>query len=69
MDDRQLQLLERKVDELIQLCEQLDRENRALKSDTQDWKIERESRIEKTDTARAKVDAMIQRLRALEKDS
>ena len=68
MDDRQLQLLERKVDELIQLCEQLDRENRALKSDTQDWKIERESLIEKTDTARAKVDAMIQRLRALEKD-
>ncbi|WP_234701836.1 TIGR02449 family protein [Spongiibacter marinus] len=68
MDDRQLQVLERKVDELIQLCEQLDAENRTLKSETQNWKIEREALIEKTDTARAKVDAMIQRLRALEKE-
>ena len=51
MDDRQLQVLERKVDELIQLCEQLDAENRTLKSETQNWKIEREALIEKTDTA------------------
>lgn len=69
MDDRQLQLLERKIEELIQLCEQLDGENRALKADREHWKVEREQLIEKTDTARAKVESMIQRLRALEKEA
>lgn len=69
MDERQLRSLERKIDELIELCDQLDRENRELKSDAQNWRAEREQLIEKTDTARAKVEAMIQRLRTLEKDS
>ena len=69
MDDRQLQMLERKITELIQLCEQLDSENRALKTDSQKWKIEREQLLEKTDIARAKVESMIQRLRALEKEA
>ncbi|AKH68475.1 TIGR02449 family protein [Spongiibacter sp. IMCC21906] len=69
MDDRQLQLLERKIEELIQLCEQLDKENRSFKTEKQNWKIEREQLIEKTDTARAKVESMIQRLRALEKEA
>ncbi len=68
MDERQLQLVERKVDELIQLCDQLDRENRALKADALHWRTEREQLIEKTDMARAKVESMIQRLRTLEKD-
>lgn len=69
MDERQLRSLERKIDELIELCDQLDRENRELKADAQNWRAEREQLIEKTDTARAKVEAMIQRLRTLEKDS
>lgn len=69
MDERQLQTLERKVDELIELCKQLDRENRTLKSEAHQWKTEREQLIEKTDTARSKVEAMIQRLRALEKEA
>ncbi|QQD18055.1 TIGR02449 family protein [Spongiibacter nanhainus] len=69
MDERQLRSLERKIDELIELCDQLDRENRELKADAQNWRSEREQLIEKTDTARAKVEAMIQRLRTLEKDS
>ena len=69
MDQRQLQLLERKVDEIVQLCEQLDKENRALKADALHWRSEREQLIEKTDIARAKVESMIQRLRALEKKS
>ncbi len=69
MDDRQLQILERKINEMIELCEQLDRENRRLKADSEHWKSEREQLIEKTDTARAKVESMIQRLRALEKEA
>jgi len=69
MDERQLQLVERKVDELVQLCEQLDKENRALKADARHWRTEREQLIKKTDIARAKIESMIQRLRALEKES
>ncbi|GAB3376692.1 TIGR02449 family protein [Spongiibacter taiwanensis] len=69
MDDRQLQQLERKIEELVQLCEVLDRENRSLKAESNSWKLEREQLIEKTDIARAKVESMIQRLRALEKES
>lgn len=69
MDERQLRSLERKIDELIELCDQLDRENRDLKAEAQGWRSEREQLIEKTDTARAKVESMIQRLRTLEKDS
>ncbi len=69
MDERQLQLVERKVDELVQLCEQLDKENRVLKADARHWRTEREQLIEKTDIARTKIESMIQRLRALEKES
>lgn len=68
MDDRQLKQIESRVDELIQLCDQLDRENRSLKADARLWREEREQLIEKTDVARAKVESMIQRLRTLEKD-
>ncbi|MBB5186458.1 MAG: TIGR02449 family protein [Zhongshania sp.] len=57
------------MDELVQLCEQLDKENRALKADARHWRTEREQLIEKTDIARAKIESMIQRLRALEKES
>jgi cell division protein ZapB len=69
MDERQLQQVEGKVDELVQLCEQLDKENRALKADARHWRTEREQLIEKTDIARGKIESMIQRLRALEKES
>lgn len=69
MDEQSLNLLDRKVGELIKLCDQLDRENRAMKADAQHWKIEREQLIEKTDIARNRVESMIQRLRALEKET
>lgn len=69
MDEQSLNLLDRKVSELIKLCDQLDRENRAMKADAQHWKIEREQLIEKTDIARNRVESMIQRLRALEKET
>lgn len=69
MELQQLGQLERKIDELIQLCGELDRENRALKSEARDWHQEREGLIEKTELARGKVEAMIQRLKALEQES
>ena len=69
MDSQQLKLLERKINDLIQLCEQLDRENRVLKNTAQSWQQEREQLIQKTEIARSKVEAMIIRLKALEQET
>ena len=69
MADPQLKSLAVKINDLIQLCDQLDRENRALKSEAADWMEEREQLVEKTEVARNKVESMITRLRALEQDS
>jgi cell division protein ZapB len=69
MESQQLKLLERKINDLIQLCEQLDRENRVLKNTAQSWQQEREQLIQKTEIARSKVEAMIIRLKALEQET
>lgn len=69
MDTPHFKLLERKVSDLIQLCEQLDRENRTLKGEAHSWQQEREQLIQKTEMARTKVEAMIARLKALEQES
>ncbi|MBB3048395.1 cell division protein ZapB [Litorivivens lipolytica] len=69
MPDLSIKSVERKIDELIQLCEQLNRENQMLKTNTEAWQRERETLLEKTNIARNKVESMIQRLRALEQES
>jgi cell division protein ZapB len=68
MENQPLKLLERKVADLIHLCEQLDRENRVLKSAANGWQQEREQLVQKTEIARSKVEAMIIRLKALEQE-
>jgi cell division protein ZapB len=69
METQQFKLLERKIGDLIALCEQLDQENRTLKSAANGWQQEREQLIQKTEMARSKVEAMIIRLRAMEQES
>ena len=69
MENPQFKLLERKVVDLIHLCEQLDRENRALKNAANGWQQEREQLVQKTEVARTKVEAMIVRLKALEQET
>jgi len=66
MADDQLKALEKKIDELIGLCQELDRENQALKADQAGWHQERKDLIDKNTLARNKVEAMIQRLRTME---
>jgi cell division protein ZapB len=69
MPNPQLKALTLKIDDLIQLCAQLDKENRTLKSEASLWQHEREQLIEKTEMARSRVESMINRLKALEKES
>ncbi len=66
MANTQLKALEKKIDELIALCQDLDRENQTLKNDQAGWLRERQELIEKNETARTKVEAMIHRLRTME---
>lgn len=63
-----MEQLEAKVDELIELCAILGRENRALRAQQQNWSAERAKLIEKNELAKSRVESMITRLKTLEQD-
>ena len=62
----EMDVLERRVNELIALTEQLSRENKALRTQQDNWSVERAKLIEKNELAKSRVESMIGRLRALE---
>ncbi len=64
----ELDSLERKVNELIELVQFLSRENKALRSRQNTWSTERAKLIEKNELAKGKVESMISRLKSLEAD-
>ena len=66
MADNALKDLENKVEELIALCQELNKENRALKAEVAGWREERKDLLDKNELARSKVEAMIDRLRTME---
>jgi cell division protein ZapB len=66
MADNPLKALESKIDQLIALCTELNRENQTLKADAASWQRERQDLIDKNEMARGKVEAVLDRLRAME---
>jgi len=66
MADTPLQALESKIDELIALCRDLNRENQRLQGEKDGWLRERQDLVNKNELARSKVEAMIVRLRSME---
>lgn len=66
MADIQLKALEQKIDQLIGLCHELNRENTQLKAESAGWHEERRDLIDKNELARSKVETMINRLRTME---
>jgi len=66
MVENPLKALEQKIDELIELCNELNSENQSLKADSANWRRERQDLINKNELARSKVEAMITRLRGME---
>ena len=66
MAENQLKVLEQKIDQLIGLCNDLNRENQLLKAENAGWLQERQDLIDKNEMARSKVEAMIDRLRTME---
>ena len=66
--NEELNRLERQVDNLIALLHLLGNENKALKTQQSNWTVERAKLIEKNELAKNRVESMIGRLKALEKE-
>jgi len=63
----ELNRLEYRVGELISVCERLQEENRSLRNQQQQLISERANLIEKNEQVRVRVEAMINRLRQMER--
>ncbi len=66
MSDTSFNTLEDKVDELIQLCNNMKKENQLLRDDKHHWENERKTLIEKNQLARTRLEKVLQRLKTLE---
>jgi len=66
MTEQALKDVEAKLDELISLCNRLEKENATLKAKEEGWQQERARLLEKNEIARNRVEAMINRLKNLE---
>jgi cell division protein ZapB len=64
-----LALLAERVERLVQRCEQLAWENQELREQTSVLQAERDALREKNEQSRARIDAMVVRLRDLEQNS
>jgi cell division protein ZapB len=69
MKDNLLLRVENHLDELIDLCAKLSRENELLRAREESWQQERARLVEKNDIARTRVEAMIVRLKSLAAES
>lgn len=58
--------LNKRIEQLLDTARRLDEENRQLRVQQEQWQQERAALISKNDQARSRVEAMIQRLKALE---
>lgn len=63
----ELKLLENRIDQLINVCRQLQQENQALKSKQNELSAEHSQLVEKTRIARGRIESMIGRLKTLER--
>lgn len=66
MADDALKMLETRIDQLIALCSELNRENQRLKAENLNWRQERQDLIDKNDLAYERVEATLNRLRSTE---
>lgn len=67
--DQDLKRLEFRVEELIRSIERLKEENRSLRTQQEHMTAERAQLIERNEMARARVEAMILRLKAMEQNA
>jgi len=58
--------LNSKVDDLIELCAEVKRENQALKANESNWQSERKQLIERNQEAKSKLESILVRLKAMD---
>lgn len=63
---RELERLERRIDELVLTCNQLKEENRSLRARQDNLIGERATLLQKNEQVRSRVEAMVGRLKAME---
>lgn len=64
--DLELQRIEKRVEELVKICDQLKEENRSLRQRQDLLVSERAGLQQKNDLVRGRVEAMIERLKSME---
>lgn len=64
--DLELQRLEKRLDELVAICRQLQEENQSLKERQDMLTEDRATLLQKNELVRGRVEAMISRLKAME---
>jgi cell division protein ZapB len=67
--EHELRRLEERVDALVRVCDQLQDENKSLKQRQDVLTAERANLLQKNEQVRARVEAMIGRLKAMEQGS
>ena len=67
--ENDLKRLEKRVDALVGVCDQLQKENRSLKQHQDALTNERASLLQKNEQIRSRVEAMIGRLKGMEQSS
>ena len=67
--EQELKRLEKRVDALVRVCDRLQDENRSLKQRQDVLTSERANLLQKNEQVRARVEAMIGRLKAMEQGS
>ncbi len=58
--------LEKRIDSLVEVCDQLKEENKSLRARQDTLTAERASLLQKNEQVRARVEAMVSRLKAME---
>ncbi len=66
MIDKSFDSLSAKVDDLIDLCAEMKRENQILKETQSSWNSERQRLIAKNQEAKTKLQSILDRLRAMD---
>jgi cell division protein ZapB len=64
--ENDLKRLEERLDDLVEICNRLQTENKSLKEKQETLSHERASMVQKNEQVRARVEAMIVRLKSME---
>lgn len=67
--DLELKRLEKRLDELVVICQKLQEENDSLRSRQDTMTAERATLLQKNEQVRGRVEAMITRLKAMEQST